>query len=291
MKLDVAFSDAHSHSNPVHGVGAKVVARKFKEKGGWFIALVSLSPWSYGIEAPGYESYIKAITVHRRECDDAAGEGLNVACFSGFHPADVDRLIDKYKVPGESVLELGLKVIEYIGGLCRDRVLSGIGEVGRQHYKTSPERVVIAELILEKALEYLVDYDCIIQMHLEHTGPITVELVDRVAKRVNLRGRHMKHLIFHHSKPVTSLEAYKRGYSSTIPGTSRLLKYAFTTMDPFYMVESDYIDDPHRPGVVAYPWAVVDEQVKLYREGVVDEEYLHKINIDNVVRVFEVEYS
>ncbi len=289
--MDLAFSDAHLHSNPIRGLGSRTIARKFKARGGWFLSLVSLSPWAYKIDITGYESYLKIVDIHVKECSNAAEEGLQVACFSGFHPADVDRLIDKYQIPGEKVLELGLKVIEYIGNLCREQLLTGIGEVGRQHYKTSADRVMIAELILEKALEYLVDYNCIVQMHLEHVGPITVDLVDRVAKRVNLRERHMGRLIFHHSKPITSLEAYKRGYSSTIPGTNRLLGYVFSSLDPFYLLESDYIDDPSRPGIALYPWSMIDAQIKFYKEGLVSEEYLYRINVDNIERIFEVSKS
>lgn len=60
------------------------------------------------------------------------------------------------------------------------------------------------------------------------------------------------------------------------------------SLPPNYMVESDHIDDPKRPGVVVYPWEMAKNQLELLREGKVDEEYLWKLNVDNVVKVFGV---
>jgi len=43
------FADAHAHTNPLKGLGAKTVSERFRESGGWFIALVSLPPTSLGL--------------------------------------------------------------------------------------------------------------------------------------------------------------------------------------------------------------------------------------------------
>ncbi|MEB3774539.1 MAG: TatD family hydrolase [Desulfurococcales archaeon] len=283
----IPIADAHGHSNPARGLGAYRIAEKFRESGGWFWALVSLSPWSYGIDGVGMDAYKAVIDLHLRECKEAEDAGLRVACFAGFHPADVDRLIDRYRVEPSRVLRLGMDVIEYIAGLCRDGVLDGIGEVGRQHYKTGAERAVISELILEKALEYSRDYGCIVQMHLEHVGSVTVDLVDYAVNRLGVKDRRL--IVFHHSKPVTGVHAHRLGYSVNIPGVPRLLSHVFKELEPFYMIESDFIDDPARPGAVVYPWEMAGEVARLRDKGVVDEEYIYKVNVDNIVKLYRVE--
>ena len=291
MAKSLAFSDAHTHTNPVRGLGAAKIAERFKNEGGWFMALVSLSPWSYALEFNGFKSYKNAIEILLRECKSAEEMSIKVACFSGFHPADIDTLIDKYKMDPVEVLNLGLKVIDYVADLCKNGVLDGIGEVGRQHYKTSAERIIISELILRRALEYAKDYDCKVHMHLENEGPITVELILREieAMRVNNINELTKKLLFHHFKPSLVKEAHQRGFSSTLPGLPRVLEYAFKELEPMYMIESDHIDDPARPGSVIYPWEMIRGEKMLLRRGIVSEDYLYEVNIDNIVKFYEVE--
>lgn len=287
MKL--VYADAHLHSNPVRGLGAVEISRRFRARGGWFAALVALSPWHYNISVRGdpLGAYVKSIEIHALECKKAREEGLRVSCFAGFHPADVDHLIDSGMQP-HRVLELGEKVLEHIARFCREGVLQGIGEVGRQHFKTSPERVAIAQEILTRAMEYAKDLNCPIHMHLENAGEATVATIDRLAARVGVEKRL---LLFHHSKPNVAAAAVQRGYYATIPGKEQLLRYYFGNKMPLVnvMIESDYIDDPKRPCVSSCPWEVIEREERLLREGIVDEEKLYKVNIDNVVRFYRVE--
>ncbi len=287
--MKALYADAHLHSNPARGLGATEIARRFRARGGWFVALVGLSPWHYNIDVRGdpLAAYVKSIEVHAAECRRAAEQGLRVSCFAGFHPADVDHLIDAGMQP-HRVLELGEKVLDHIAGLCRKGVLQGIGEVGRQHFKTNPERVAIAQEILVSAMERAKDLGCPIHMHLENAGEATVVLIERLASRVGIERRL---LLFHHSKPNVAAAAVKRGFYATLPGKEQLLRYYFGNRMPSenVMVESDYIDDPRRPCVSSCPWEVVDRLEKLHGEGVIDDETLYRVNVDNVVKFYGVE--
>jgi len=281
----IPVADTHSHSNPVRGLGASRIASKFKREGGWFMALVSLSPWAYGIDFEGLESYARVVEVHLRECKEAEDEGLKVACLAGFHPADVDRLIDKYGMDPYETLSLGLKVVEYLEKLCAEGVLDGIGEVGRQHYKTSPERVLISSLIMERALQAARDHDCIIHLHLENAGKITVELVEHAYRRL---GGNRLNIVFHHANPRTAKEATEKGYSASIPGIPRLVENVVSRLEPNYTLESDHIDDPYRPGAVTYPWDMALLVKRLAEKSIVEPGYLEKINIDLVEKLYHV---
>lgn len=284
--MTIMVGDAHAHSNPIGGLGAKVIAEKFKASGGWFIALVALPPSAYGIEPPNFEAYVKVVEVHVAECSRARQAGLKVACIAGFHPAEVDKLIDKYSVKPLQALELGYKVVDYVAGLAYENILDGIGEVGRQHYKTTSDRTLIAQLILERAMEHSRDKGLLVHMHLEQAGEATVDLTDKAATRI--RAPKNK-LLFHHADPKTAIEAWKKGYPSSIPGAPRLLEYAINNLDPFYMLESDYIDDPKRGGAVAYPWEMAYNINKLVKENRSLEEKASKILVDNIAVVYNVE--
>ena len=285
----IPIADSHSHSNPSRGLGADLIASKFREENGWFMALLSLSPWSYGIDFEGLESYRRVVDLHVRECRRAASRGIRVSCFSGFHPADIDKLIDKYRLRPEKVLEIARGVIRMLGRYCREGLIDGIGEVGRQHYKTRPERVSLAEIIMVESVESARDEGCLVQLHLEQSGETTVYTVDYL---LNIKGvGGYRGVIFHHATTNVALSAWKRGYAPTIPGIPQPLKHAYSTLDPFFLVESDFIDDPKRPGVVMYPWLIRESISRVIREasGSDLEERIYKTMIDNVVRVFRVE--
>ena len=287
--MRIPIADSHSHSNPARGLGAGAIASKFREENVWFMALLSLPPWSYGLEFEGLESYRRVIDLHVGECRRAAASGIRVSCFSGFHPADVDKLIDRYRLRPEKVLGMAREVIGLLRRYCREGLLDGIGEVGRQHYKTRPERVSLAEVVMVESVEAARDEGCLVQLHLEQSGEATVYTVDYLLGMKGLRG--YRGVIFHHATTAVALNAWKRGYTPTIPGIPELLKHAYTTLDPFFLVESDFIDDPKRPGAVMYPWLIRESVSSVLKESRSPdlEERVYKTMIDNVVRVFGVE--
>ncbi len=284
--MDLLFADAHLHANPVNGLGAREIARRFKKKNGWFMALVALSPWHYGLgRRRGFEAYKEAIGIHLSECRAAREEGMVVSCFAGFHPADVDKLAST-GMGLEEVMVVGERVIEYVANLCREGVLDGIGEVGRQHYKTMPIHTSIAEYIMLLALQYAKDYDCLVHLHLENHGRATVEVTYRFLKVI---GTSSRNVFFHHSSIKVVQAAIEKGFRATLPGKKQLLEAARRELSgPVYVVESDFIDDPRRPCVSECPWNIVDYYGELLAKGVITEEYLYRINVDNIASFYRV---
>jgi predicted urease superfamily metal-dependent hydrolase len=47
--------------------------------------------------------------------------------------------------------------------------------------------VLVANMILEKAIEIARDKDIVVHMHLEQAGEATVELVDVITRRLNAK--------------------------------------------------------------------------------------------------------
>ena len=279
------FADAHLHSNPVSGLGIEKIAKRFKSLGGWFLALVSLPPTHYGLQQ-NLDGYVKAIDITISECRKARSLGLRVSCFAGIHPADLEKLLTRHITDSEKVLELSEYVLKEIARRCREGLLDGIGEVGRPHYTTRPEAFIINELVMNKALTLAKDLNVIVQLHLEQGGILTVIDINQRIESIKLM---KSKVILHHLDYRTAKEATKYGLSFTIPAKYPLLRHTFTHLKPVYMIESDYIDDPRRPGIAAYPWDVIEIQLTLLNEGIVNEEYLYKLNVDNIVMVYGVE--
>jgi TatD-related deoxyribonuclease len=284
-KHDLYFADAHCHSSP-KGLGAYRIAEKFKSVGGWFMAFVTLPPWHYVADfKPTLDNYERSFQIFLQECKEAKKSGLKISCLAGFHPAEVDKLIGMGLKP-EEVLALGFKVLEIIEDFCKRGIIDGVGEIGRQHYKTMPERFAIAEIIMLRGLEIARDHDCIVHLHLENAGSVTVDTIAKLASFTDIR---FDKIVFHHASLKVAKRALEIGARATLPGKLELLRSAFRSLEPKFMVESDYIDDPRRPCVSSCPWEIVEAQRTLLREGSVDKETLAKINIDNIVETYGVE--
>ena len=275
------FADAHAHVNPVRGLRPSELASRFLEVGGWFVALVSLSPWDYGLglsdPKAAYEAVLKA---HEAACREVREAGLRVACIAGLHPADVDKLVDA-GMKASDVLELGVSVARQVVSLCRAGRMDGIGEVGRQHYRTGAERALVSEIILEEAALMAQDEGCVIHMHLEDVGPDTVVLTHRALSRVGVKPS--PRIVFHHAKPSMVDASLSLGYSVTVPGRPQIISEALRRGRGF-MVESDF------PGVETprslAPWHLPAAEAEAL-DG--NEEVLGVINVDSVVRAYGVE--
>ncbi len=265
------------------GIGAREIARKFKSAGGWFIAIVGLPPTHYGLDLT-WSGFVKSFDIVISECKHVAGEGLEHACIVGFHPAEVDKLANKKGLKIEEVIDLGYRIIDYVAKLSKKGLVHGIGEVGRPHYKTDPKFVVASELIMDYALAIAKDLDLVVHLHLEQGGLATA--MD-IKERLRKIGIPKDKVLLHHTRPGTLEHVIDYGLIPSVPGLYPVLKIC-AKYPPKYMVESDFIDDPKRPGVVIEPWNMIENQIKILNEGHVGEEYLWKINVDNVVKFYGV---
>jgi len=277
------YSDAHLHVNPVKGFGAGKIAKKFKSIGGWFISIVSLPPYHYGFTEPSIESYRRVLEILQREASKAREQGLEVAVFMGLHPAEVDYYY-KQGVKPDKLAGLVDQVLKLIEDSIKTGVINGIGEVGRQHYGTSPERFVFAETIMVKTLILARDYDVPVQLHTEQGGFATAYSISQFASLVKTP---LSRIILHHANLETARWTEYFGIPFTAPVRHFDEKYASHKWINC-MIESDFIDDPERPGVSAYPWEIPTVLNKLVEKGVVTEEQVYKIMVDNVARLFRV---
>ena len=281
--MRIPLADAHSHVNPVRGLAPSRLAELFKGSGGWFVALVSLSPWDYGIEpTPPLEAYERALEAHVRACEEVRGAGLRVSCIAGFHPQDVDELASR-GMRSDDIYELGLKVLELEERLCREGKLDGIGEVGRQHRRTLADRVLVAELIMEESARLARDLGCVLHLHLEDVGPETVVLTRAALARVGVAPT--PRIVFHHSRPNMVPAARDLGFAATVYGLPSAVLEALKLGGATFMVESDF------PGAdvarALTPWGLANSMAELLKMGASEEE-LYKLNVDMVVRTYRV---
>lgn len=277
------YSDAHLHVNPVKGLGAEKIAKKFKSENGWFIAIVGLPPYHYGFSEPAPDSYRKVLELVNREASRVREQGLEVVRFMGIHPAEVDNYY-KLGLRGARLYSLVEEVLKLLEEALKNGVINGIGEVGRPHYTTSSERLLFSEIIMVRALTLARDYGVPVQLHLEQAGFVTAHSIKVLAELSKI---NLSKVILHHVNLETATWAEELNIPFTAPIKQFNEKYA---SQPWRhcMVESDFIDDPSRPGVSAYPWEIPSVIENHLRNGVLSEEQAYRILVDNIVKYLNV---
>jgi len=279
------YADTHLHTNPLKGLGAKAVAERFKRAGGWFLALVSLPPTSLGLE-PTLEGFSRSLELVVSECRAAKETGLTISCLGGYHPAMVDKMIDRLGMKPEEAYNTSIRAIDQALKYIREGILDGIAEVGRPHYQVKPHYVVIAEMVLDHALEGIRDLGGVAHLHLEDGGWVTAKDIDNRVRRLRLA---RERVAMHHAKPGLVEHAISMGIPATIPALYPVIQAVAARLGSgVYMFESDYIDDPSRPGRVMYPWEVCENTEKALREGILSEELAYRIHVDSVVKFYQV---
>ncbi len=276
----ILVADNHCHLNLVKGLGIKA-AEKFKKAGGWFMCIVNLLSWSYDITITKPEDYVKLYEKTIEVTEEVKKLGLHTAVIIGPHPAELVRLAEnKGLSEAENIIR---KAYELAAKYVEKGLADGLGEVGRPHWETSHEIVEACSRVLDYVLQLAKDLDCVVHLHLEQKGMQTIDDIYRRVSRIGAR-----RIVFHHAessyvKAISSKKMY-----ASVTGKKSFLIEAIKQTENF-VVESDFLDDPRRPGAVVAPWSIASTTRKLLNENIISYEKAYKIHVDNIKEIYDIE--
>lgn len=189
------------------------------------------------------------------------------------HPVDLVRHVDD----GLSVVEAETLVRDGIDGsaqLVEEGRAVALGEVGRPHFDVAGEVMDAANRLFEHAMELARDLDCPVVIHSESTTP---EVCADIADRAHRIGLPLDRIIKHYSPPLV-LPEENHGLMPSVLASRRFCREAAAKGDRF-MLETDYLDDPRRPGAVMALTTVPKRSYGLLNDGSFSEELLHRIHV------------
>jgi TatD-related deoxyribonuclease len=158
-----------------------------------------------------------------------------------------------------------------------------LGEIGRPHFPVSEEILAASNDILSYGMRLAKECGCPVVIHSESATPESMEDLGRLADSVGLsRRKVVKHYC---GALVTPAES--RGLFPSILASRPLVQEALGKGDRF-LLETDFMDDPQRPGAVLAITTVPKRMRQLVEKGV-DQEVLWRINHDNPGTVYGVE--
>lgn len=236
--MQVPVYDNHIHMSPS---GRNVDAlREYEAAGGTGLTLVTL-PYA---EAPVSEGadFLKSYRIALSLADRARERtGLEVNVAVGPYPVLIVPLAERFGLErAEAIMVEGMEAAAELVGRGEANAL---GEVGRPHFPVPPEVREASDRVLLRGMELARENDCPVVVHCESEEGTFRELAALAAEAGLDPGKVVKH-----SSPPVAPEL-DCGVMPSLPASRKIVREMLRRTRRF-MLETDYIDDPSKPGAI-----------------------------------------
>jgi TatD-related deoxyribonuclease len=273
-ELDTPVLDDHLHLDPDAGRGMAAV-RDFRRLGGTHLLVVNKPSWHLGVEPETGEDFRavfdRTLDVVADADDLLPGRAWPVL---GVHPGLISRLVDERGFSPDDARDLMCAGLD----AAADYVAAGRAlalKSGRPHYDVSDAVWDASNDVLRHALGLGADLDCAVQLHTEASEDLT-----EVASWAEERGLAAHHVVKHYAGPTLA------GPTPSVMCRKEWLREASETDAPFLM-ETDFVDDPDRPGAVMGPKTVPRRVRWLLEEGYDDA--VRRAHVETPARVYGID--
>ncbi|MGP8158794.1 MAG: TatD family hydrolase [Thermoplasmata archaeon] len=232
--------DHHCHLSP-KGDGVRAVER-FRAAGGTHLFLTTQN---YEATVPtSLETYAHQFEVTWRLAQKVREE-VGVRAYPVLAPYPIDLVEASAKLGAPAALELHRSALDLAGRYVREKKAVALGEVGRPHFPVSEEVTAVVEQAFRHALEVARDSDCPVVVHSADLSADGLLALAALAREAGLRpDRVVKH--YSRSRvPAGSAGGVVPSYLAR----RELVREVTNEPGPWFL-ETDYLDDPKRPGAV-----------------------------------------
>ena len=253
--------------------------KEFKKAGGTHLILCHMPMVGEVLRNKSYmPSYQKTLDM-AEEVSDATN--IKIFVTVGPYPADYIALSKKFG--REKAKEIMFKGMEEARHLCNEGKAIAIGEIGRPHFEVDKQAWDDSNEIMAYGMKLAKEAGVAVVLHTESMGSDGFDGLAEMADRAGIeRGKVVKHF----SPPLIAREE-NHGIFPSVLATEKAIREAIKKGNRFFM-ETDYIDDPRRPGAVLGLKTVPKRVKKLMAEGVMDEEDVYKIHKENAEQVYGI---
>ena len=240
--LGTPVLDNHLHLDR-SGQGIDAV-RDFIRSGGTHLLVVNKPSWHLGVE-PETGSDFEAVFEETRSLVADATAVLPGRAWPvlGVHPALISRLVDDRGLSIEDARDLMMAGLDTAGEYAANGAAVAI-KSGRPHYDVDPAVWQASNAVLRHALEVAATTGVAVQLHTEESTDLSE--IGAWAEDVSLPPERV---VKHYSSGELV------GITPSVMSRKPFLETALEESEPFLM-ETDFIDDPERPGAVMGPKTV-----------------------------------
>jgi TatD-related deoxyribonuclease len=189
------------------------------------------------------------------------------------HPVDLVKHVEA-GMPLDEAEDLVRAGLDAAARLVEEGRAVALGEVGRPHFEVPDEVMGAANRLFDHAMALARDADCAVVIHSESTTP---EVCAEIAGRAGRAGLPRDRVVKHYSPPLV-LPEENHGLVPSVLASRRFCREAAGKGDRF-MLETDYLDDPRRPGAVMALTTVPKRSYGLLNDGSFSEGLLERIHV------------
>ena len=263
-------------------------ARDFQRVGGTDLILVHVPDFANlpRNETDIVDAYDQTISIAERVRTET---DLSVRVLLGPHPAIIPHLATSLNNEGNSnslasACQIHRRSVEIAAERFEEGECVGIGEIGRPHWKVEDDVYEACEEAFVDALNIAKQVQAPVQLHVE-TG--FEEVYANLEPIVRRHGPPLDRVVRHHAPAMTGASTHGL-VPSIILGSGdipTLVQQIEENPSSQFLLETDYMDDPRRPGAVLGPKTVPRRTQALVKHGI-DEKVLWSTHSDLPDRLY-----
>jgi len=240
LPTDLPVVDHHCHLSP-NGEGV-LAARRFASAGGTHLFLATQN---YSNEVPRrIEDYRVQFEMTEALAYRVRAEaGIEVYLVVAPYPVD---LVGAAPILGlASALDLQRAALDLAGTWVREHRAVALGEVGFPHFEVPGDVREAADAAFDHALSVAREVDCPVVVH---SADLTLEGYGALAARGQRAGLRPERVVKHYARARVPPEA-RAGVTASYLARRDVVREALGDRGPWFL-ETDFLDDPTRPGAV-----------------------------------------
>ncbi|RLF59600.1 MAG: metal-dependent hydrolase [Thermoplasmata archaeon] len=253
--------------------------RDFKKVGGTHFVLCQYPMVQKVIQTKSYESaYAETLKMA-----DEIQKKIDISVFVTVGPYPVDYMRLKETFGRTQAMDLMKKGMDQAADLCMEQKCIAIGEIGRPHFLVDKEIINDSNEILFYGMQKAKEANTAVVLHTETTTPKQCQELVNMGKKAGLT----KEKIVKHFAPPLILEDENYGLMPSVLASKKNILKAIKKGTRF-MMETDYIDDPRRPGAVLGPKTVPKRTHELLEMELITQEKMSIIHKENPEKTYGI---
>jgi TatD-related deoxyribonuclease len=273
-ELETPVLDNHLHLDPENGRGMEAVD-EFARLGGTHLMIVNQPSWKLGVESTDPEAFRTVFETTIEIAADAT-ERLPGRAWPilGAHPGLISRLIEDRDCSPTEARDCMQGILDTAAGYVREGEALGL-KSGRPHYDVSEAVWEASNEVMKHAFSLGAEVDCAVQLHTEASEDLT-----EIAEWADERGLAPDKVVKHYAGGRLA------GPTPSVMSNKDWIETAAESGEPFLM-ETDFIDDPDRPGAVLGPKTVPRRVRWLLEQGYDDA--IRTAHVETPKRVYGID--
>jgi TatD-related deoxyribonuclease len=277
MRKNMIIFDNHLH---IRRDGRFIDAVKdFEKAGGTHFVLCQLPMTHFVIKDKNYNrSYEETLKIAK---EIRLKTSIHVFVTVGPYPVEYLKLKEKFG--REKTIQIMKKGMDLAANLCEEQKCIAIGEIGRPHFPVDNQVIIDSNEILFYGMKKARDVGVPVVLHTESTTSRQCKELVEMGKKACLPPNK---IVKHYSPPLI-LEEENYGVMPSVLASSKNI-YSAIKKGSRFLLETDYIDDPRRPGLVLGPKTVPKKTKLLIEKEIFTDEQIYKIHKDKPEKTYNI---